>query len=124
LLDREIVLDLGDEILDELVERGRGLRMCIFEPTEAHIDPAPARGDELDEEREIVDASLALCEELALDPLEASDRLVEEASDLGNVPRDRKHFLAKSAAERELDLSGDCGADLCCGRSERFDLRS
>ena len=124
MLECGVDVVLGDEVLDELVERGRGLRMCFFEPTEARVDPAPARGDELDEEREIVDASLALGEKLALDSLEASDRLVEEASDLGDVPRDRKDLLSKSSAERELDLSGNRGAELGCGRRKRLDLRS
>ena len=122
MLERDVLLGLGDEVLDELVERGCGLRMGVFQPSESRIHTTPARRDELDQEREIVDASLALGEQLALDALETSNRLVEEASDLCDVPSDGKNLVAKSATEGVLDLSRECSTELGGGRRERFDL--
>ena len=61
---------------------------CL-EPREPVVDTFPARRDQLDHEREIVDARVPLCEQVALEPLEPSDRLVQEASDLGQLTRDR-----------------------------------
>ena len=49
----------------------------------------PARADEVDEECEIVDTCMALCEEVALQPLEAANRLVQESADLGDVSSNR-----------------------------------
>ena len=60
-----------------------------FEARQARVDAAPARADELDEEGEILDASLSLGEQVRLDPLEPPVRLVEEPAQLGDVPRDR-----------------------------------
>ena len=65
-------------------------RRGALEAREARVDTAPARADEVDEEREVVDTRVPLGEEVALDPLEAADRLVQEAADLGDVPRDRE----------------------------------
>ena len=47
---------------------------------------------ELDEQREVVHAGMPLREKLALDPLQPPDRLVEQAPDLGDVPRDGEHL--------------------------------
>ena len=76
-----------------------GAVLGLLDPLEPGVDALPARRDELDEEREVVDARMALREQVVLEPLEASDRLVQQASDLGDVPRDRKHLDAQAVAD-------------------------
>jgi len=48
-----------------------------LESREPGVDASPARADEVDEEREIVDASVAFCQKISLQSLEPSDCLVE-----------------------------------------------
>ena len=71
----------------------------------------PAGADEVDEQREIVDARMALGEKLTLDPLETPDGLVEQASHLGDMAGDGEHLGAQPVA--------DCDADLCRNRRLR-----
>ena len=48
-----------------------------LEAREPRIDAVPTRAHEVDEEREIVDASMTFREEVSLEPLEAADRLIQ-----------------------------------------------
>jgi len=63
-------------------------------------------------------------EQLAFDPLQPTDRLVEQASDLGDVPRDREHLGAEPVADGVADLNRDrrleAGGNFCKG----FDLQA
>ena len=95
-----------------------------FEPLEPRIDAAPAGAHEVDEQREIVHPCMPLGEELALEPLEPSDRLVEEAADLGDVPRDGKDLGAQAVADRIADVHRDRGLELGGRGCERLDLLS
>ena len=45
--------------------------LVAFEACEPRVDATPAGADEVDEKREVVDARVALGEEIALDPLES-----------------------------------------------------
>ena len=74
-------------------------RLRLLEPLEPRVDAAPARADEVDEEREVVDACVPLGEEVALEALEPADRLVQEPADLGDVSRDGEHLGAKAVAD-------------------------
>ena len=99
-----------------------GRHMCALEPLEACVDPPPAGGDEVDEEREVVHAGVTLGEEVALESLEPSNRLVEEASYLRDVARDREHLGADAIANRSPDVLGDRRLELGGRHRERFDL--
>ncbi len=93
-----------------------------LETLEPGIDATPAGADEVDEEREVVDPRVALREEVALEPLEPPDRLVQQAADLRDVARDRQHLDSQAVAHGVADLCGDRGFELCRGRRECLDL--
>jgi hypothetical protein len=66
------------------------VRLVALESLETGIDSSPARAHEIDEQREVVDARVALCEEISFEALEPADRLVEKPTDLRDVSCDRK----------------------------------
>jgi S-adenosylmethionine:tRNA ribosyltransferase-isomerase len=96
----------------------------LFEPLETRIDALPARADEIDEKREVVDAGVTLREEFPLEPLESADGLVEQAPDLGDVPRDGENLGAESVTDRDRDLGRDRRFELSRSRREILDLLS
>ena len=74
---------------------------------EPRVDALPAGGDELHEQREVVDPRVPLGEEVAFDRSEPSDDLVHQAPYLGEVPPDGlsliAHCLADSIGEGLLE---------------------
>lgn len=103
-------------------DHARGL--ITLEPCEPRVDPFPAGAHEVDEEREIVHACMALGEQLALEALEPPDRLVEQATDLGDVSRDGEDLGPEPIADCDSDLSGNRRLEAGRGRGERLDLTS
>jgi hypothetical protein len=97
-------------------------RLATFEAFETGVDSAPTRAHEIDEESEIVDAGVSLREKLSFDPLQAPDRLVQQASDLRDVARDGQYLRAEPVSHRHPDLSRNRGLESCGGRRERLDL--
>ena len=95
---------------------------CALEAREPRVDAAPAGADEVDEKREVVDARVALGEEIALDPLESADRLVQQAADLGDVARDGKDLRSHAVAHRCTDVLGKRRLELRGGGRQRLDL--
>jgi S-adenosylmethionine:tRNA ribosyltransferase-isomerase len=97
-------------------------RSTALETGESGVDAPPSRADEVDEKREVVDARVTLREEVSFDPLQAPNRLIEEATNLRDVSRDRQHLGAKPVADGLTDLNRDRrlepGGNLC----EGFDL--
>jgi S-adenosylmethionine:tRNA ribosyltransferase-isomerase len=91
-----------------------------LDPRKARIDALPARGDEVDEQRKIVDTCAPLAEEVAFDVLEAADDLVHQAADLGEVARDRLGLLAHGFS----DTGGQPFLESGCGGCQRVDLFS
>ena len=65
---------------------------------------------------------MPLGEELALEPLEPPDRLVEQAADLRDLTRDREDLGAQPVPDGRLDPAGHRGLELGCRRAERGDL--
>jgi S-adenosylmethionine:tRNA ribosyltransferase-isomerase len=121
------VLDL---VLDRIASRQcfdstvlhRLYRCSRLEPSEPRIHAAPAGAHEFDEEREVVDACMPLGEQIALEPFEPSDRLVQQAADLRDVASDREDLGAKAVADGDADMRGDRGLELGRGGGERLDL--
>ena len=121
MLDRCVAA--GDD--RELVDRDHPSRVTVsFEPLEARVDAPPTRADKIDEQREVVDAGVTLGNEIPFEPLEASDGLVEQAPDLGDVTGDGEDLCAQSVAHRDCDLSRNRRFELGCGRREILDLLS
>jgi S-adenosylmethionine:tRNA ribosyltransferase-isomerase len=94
----------------------------VLEALEPRVDTAPPRGDQVDQEGEVVDAGVALREEVALETLEPADRLVQEAADLGDVPRDREDLDAQPVAHRRADVLGKRRLEPRGGRRELLQL--
>jgi hypothetical protein len=95
-----------------------------LEPFESRVDPSPTCADQLDEECEIVHPGLALGRELALETLEAPDRLVEQAPHLGDVPRHGEHLDVETVAHSRGDLRRDRSFELGSRGRKIFDLLS
>jgi hypothetical protein len=107
---------------ERLDDHIHGIATRILEAREALVDTAPAGADEVDEKCEVVDARVALGEKVAFDPLEAPNRLVQKAANLGNVPCDRKDLGTDAVAHGGTNMLGDRHLELCGGYGERLDL--
>ena len=66
----------------------------VLDALEPVADALPAGRDEVDEQAEVVDARMPLGEDVALEPLEPANRLVQQAADLGQIAGDREHLGA------------------------------
>ena len=97
-------------------------RRAGLESREPRVDATPAGADEVDEEREVVDARMPLGEQIALEPFEPPDRLVQEAADLCDVAGDGEDLGAKAVADGDADLRRDRSLELGRGGGERLDL--
>ena len=93
-----------------------------LEPLESRIDASPAGAHEIDEQREVVDASMTLGEQLAFESLEPPDRLVQEPANLGDVARHREDLGAQAVTNCHAHVGRDRRLELGCGGGERFDL--
>ena len=106
------------ERVDRATDRGA---LDLLEPG---VDALPAGRDEVDEQREVVDTRVALGEQVALEPLEPADRLVQQAANLGDVTRDRKHLGPEAVVHGGADLLRQHAFELGRGLGERLDLRA
>ena len=95
-----------------------------LEPGEPSVHASPARAHQVDEEREVVDAGVTLGEEIAFDPLEPPDRLVEQATNLRDVPCHRKDFRAQAVSHGCAHVRGYRRFQLGGRGREGLDLRS
>ncbi len=105
-----------------LVDVDRRLGLTTLEARQPRVNPAPAGADEFHEERQVVDARMPLGEKLSLDPLQPPNRLVEQASDLGDMASDREHLGAEAVANGDADLSRNRCFETRCHLGKRFDL--
>src|SRR5207253_9486091 len=71
----------GAALFDPVDDRAAARLQAALEAREAVVDALPARADEIDEERQVVDAAVAFREQVALEPFEATDRLTHEPAD-------------------------------------------
>jgi S-adenosylmethionine:tRNA ribosyltransferase-isomerase len=82
----------------------------------------PARGDEVDEQRQVVDARVSLGEEFLLEPLEPPVRLVEEATDLGQRASDGHDLTAQAVLHGRSDPFRQRCLELSGGARQRLEL--
>ena len=104
------------------VERDDLGRVASLEPFEAPVDALPARRDQIDEEREVVETGVSLRDQLLLQSLESTDRVVEETLDLGQVPCHGEHLAAEPLLNRLADAIGQRGFEREGRGAERLDL--
>ena len=95
-----------------------------LETFESCVDSVPAGAHQIDEQREVVHAGVALRQEIALEPLEAADRLVEEPTNLRDVPRDGEHLDPNAVSNGSAHVFRYRHLELCGGDGERLDLAS
>ena len=86
--------------LVEAIDDGAVARQPLLELRQPLLDAPPARGDEVDEQGEVVDARVPLGEDVSLDPLEPADDLVRQAAYLGEMTGARPEVLAKPVLDR------------------------
>ena len=107
----------------DAVDHGAGaLFEALLDAGEPLVDAAPAGRDEVDEEREVIDAGVPLGEQVALQPLEPADHLVHQAAYLGEVTGDGEHLLAQAVLHRVADADGEGGLELGGSGRECLDL--
>jgi S-adenosylmethionine:tRNA ribosyltransferase-isomerase len=94
----------------------------LFDAGEPLVDSAPAGGDEIDEQGEIVDAGVPLGEEIAFDALEAPDQLVHQPPHLGEMPGDGKYLGPEPVLHCVADAGGQAGLELRRGRRQSLHL--
>jgi len=96
----------------------------VLEPGEAVVDALPAGADQIDEKRQIVDAPMAFGEQVALEPLQATDCLSHEPAHLGEVASDRQDLYPQALLHRLAYLRRERALELGSRLRERFDLRA
>src|SRR5207247_6604991 len=90
---------------------------------EADVDAAPARRDQVDEQRQVVDSRVPLSQEVDLEPFQAPDRLTREPAHLGELLRNRSRFGANAVPYRLPDLPRERGLERSGALGELLDLR-
>ncbi len=94
----------------------------LLELREPLVDAPPTGGDEIDEERKIVDAGVPLHEHVPLEPFEPADHVVHEPADLRELPRHWARFGGDALLDRRAELLRQSGLQL--GRRRRELLES
>ena len=102
--------------------RRRPASSALLDSREALRRRRASRSDEVDEQREVVDAGVPLGEQVALDALEPADQLVHQAADLGEVAADRGTCSRSPSCSASPTRAGsvDSSSAAVCG--ERLDL--
>jgi hypothetical protein len=90
---------------------------------EADVDAAPARCDQVDEQREVVDARVPFRQEVGLETLETANRLSGEPAYLGQLLRNGSRLRLHAVANRFPDLSREGRLELSGALGELLDLR-
>src|SRR5207244_5813462 len=119
----DLGLDAGAAF--ERVDRRRVLcAELLLDVSQAQLDTLPARGDQVDEQPEVVDARVALGGEISLQPLQAPDHLVRKAAKLVHTAGHRAGLRPEPFADRLADLLRERALELRGERGELLDLAS
>ena len=95
-----------------------------FEPLEPRVDALPAGGDQVDEQREVVETRVAVGECSSLERVEAAEHLVHQTADLREVSPDRENLLAQPVLNGVLHALGKVRRGRLGSFGERFELRA
>ena len=101
-----------------------GALQPLLETREPGLDAVPSRGDEVDEDPEVVDPRVPFGEELLLEALEASQRLVHAAANLGEAPAHGDDLPGDPVAHRDRDLLRERLLEIVGDTREAHDLRA
>ncbi len=93
----------------------------LLEPSEPFVDAPPTRGEEIDEETEVVDARMSLREDVALQTLEPAEQLVHQPAHLGELTADRTSLGRDTFLDRLADLRRQRRLELSRSRREVFE---
>jgi hypothetical protein len=106
-----------------LVERALQTIDDALHPVEPSLDSVPTRCDQVDQQGQILDPSAPLSIQVALNPLEAPDRLAREPAYLGDVAPDGENFRPEALLNGFSDAVRHGGFELGragCKVVERF----
>jgi hypothetical protein len=92
-----------------------------LESIETALDAAPAQGDQVDEDGEIVDARSPLGVEVELEALEPADRLARETAHLRDVAPDRENLGAHARFDGRTEALRNGGLELRRPLGERLE---
>ena len=116
---------VGAAVFHPIDDRASAFLHVLLEPSDDRLDPSqsrvdalPAGGDEVDEQRQVVDAGVSLGEEVALERGEPAQHLVHESPHLGQVAG---HGLGL-AAHGVFDATRQRIVQLCSRRGQILDL--
>jgi S-adenosylmethionine:tRNA ribosyltransferase-isomerase len=97
---------VGAPVFNPVHDRTAVFLQALLEPaddgldsSESRVDTFPAGRDEIDEQREIVHASVTLSEQVGFEPFDPSDHLVHQPAHLGEVARDRLCLATNSLVD-------------------------
>jgi S-adenosylmethionine:tRNA ribosyltransferase-isomerase len=93
-----------------------------LEALESFVHASPTGAHELDEECEVVDASVPLGEEIPFESLESPNCLVQEPANLRDVARHREHLRAQPVTNCDPDVGRNRRLELGRCGGEGFDL--
>src|SRR5205823_1857048 len=118
-----LLTGFGAALFDPIDDRALARLEALLQPSEALVHGLPAGRDEVDQQREVVHAGVALGKQVAFDPLEPADHLVREPADLGEVASNRLDLRTQAVLERFVDLARQRRLELRGGHGELLDLR-
>ena len=104
-----------------LLERALEPVEDALQAVEPPLDPAPARGDEVDEKRQVLDAGAPFGVEVVLEALEAPDRLRRESANLGDVAADGENLGAQPVLHSGRQALGHARLELRGALRERLE---
>lgn len=93
----------------------------LLEPSEPFVDASPARGQEVDEEPEVVHARMPLREDVALETLEPAEHLVHQPANLGELAADGASLGRDAFLDGLADLRRQRRLELCRRGREVFE---
>src|SRR3954469_9916093 len=91
---RRAVLVVRAALFDAVDDRAARALEALLDPLQASVDALPAGRDEVDQEREVVEAGAPLGEQLRLDVLEPANGLAGQPAHLGHLAGDGQRLGA------------------------------
>jgi S-adenosylmethionine:tRNA ribosyltransferase-isomerase len=124
-----LVRDVRPAVFDAVDDRSATFLQSLLEPVDERLDASeprvhrlPAGGDQLDEQREVVDARVSLAERVRFERPQPPDHLVHHAPNFGEVPPDGQNLFAQPLLDGFLDAVRKRAGRLLGRRDELLQL--